>query len=55
MHVIRLVNGQIKSVQACGLSVKAILLVGGFGGSEYLYRRLAQANPSIHVMQPPNA
>lgn len=53
--VLNLVRGQIKNIQAAYLSVKAIVLVGGFGGSEYLYRRLRQENPGITVMQPPNA
>ncbi|CRG91300.1 hypothetical protein PISL3812_08348 [Talaromyces islandicus] len=53
--VLALVRGQIKNIQATYLSVKAIVLVGGFGGSEYLYRRLRPENPKLTVMQPPNA
>lgn len=34
---------------------QAILLVGGFGSSEYLFRRLKKAFPNMLVMQPPNA
>jgi hypothetical protein len=54
-HVLGLVRSQIKNVQVAYLPVKAIVLVGGFGGSEYLYRRVCQENPEITVMQPPNA
>ncbi|GIJ99522.1 hypothetical protein Aspvir_001655 [Aspergillus viridinutans] len=34
---------------------QAILLVGGFGSSEYLFRRLQSAVVNVTVMQPPNA
>lgn len=34
---------------------QAIFLVGGFGSSEYLFRRLTAANPGTRVLQPPNA
>ncbi|KAJ5742565.1 actin-like ATPase domain-containing protein [Penicillium nucicola] len=33
----------------------AIVLVGGFGSSSYLFQRLKGSNPSIIVLQPPNA
>lgn len=54
-EVIDLVRGQIKSIKGKALCIKAILLVGGFGASEYLYRRLTKAYPKITIMQPPNA
>ncbi|KAL4861100.1 hypothetical protein BDV12DRAFT_204359 [Aspergillus spectabilis] len=31
-----------------------ILLVGGFGASDYLFHRLQKANPSMIILQPPN-
>ncbi|CAD6442291.1 4da1ac85-6fa7-4ad0-9ca3-7b273f1d7897 [Sclerotinia trifoliorum] len=52
------VNEQVQAVMAKRLSdphegkPKAILLVGGFGSSEYLRSELAQQFPTIQVMQP---
>ncbi|PKY05178.1 actin-like ATPase domain-containing protein [Aspergillus campestris IBT 28561] len=52
----RLVRGQVESVAKNGKTPKVtILLVGGFGSSEYLFRKLKKAFPNILVMQPPNA
>ncbi|PYH98153.1 actin-like ATPase domain-containing protein [Aspergillus ellipticus CBS 707.79] len=50
-----LVAEQIKGIEKKQLSPKAILLVGGFGSSEFLFRRLQEANPTVTVMQPPDA
>jgi hypothetical protein len=36
-------------------SYQAIILVGGLGASEYLFRRLKKKFEAITVMQPPNA
>lgn len=41
-EVIKLVDGQIAAVMAKGKTVSSILLVGGFGSSEYLYNRLKE-------------
>lgn len=53
--VINLVQGQVRQIQVAGHSLQAILLVGGFGSCEYLYRRLRRAYPKVTVMQPPDA
>ncbi|PYI07367.1 actin-like ATPase domain-containing protein [Aspergillus sclerotiicarbonarius CBS 121057] len=50
-----LVGDQVARVDASGKSVKAILLVGGFGSSEYLYQCIQKAYSPIIVMQPPNS
>ncbi|KAK4238359.1 chaperone protein DnaK [Achaetomium macrosporum] len=51
-EVIKLVKDQITSSR---VSIKAVLLVGGFGASIYLKERLRAAIDSkIHIMQPPN-
>ena len=51
-EVLTLVRGQIASTNK---SVKAVLLVGGFGQSAYLRETIrASISPSIEVMQPPN-
>lgn len=59
-EVVRLVDGQITAVQSKGKRVKSILLVGGFGSSEYLFMRLQNKytdvlstpdNPDV-VLQP---
>ncbi|KAI5815866.1 hypothetical protein BZA77DRAFT_281349 [Pyronema omphalodes] len=57
MQVLDLLSAQVLSVlSASNQSVGAILLVGGFGSSEYLYRRiLAWSAGSIPVLQPRNA
>jgi hypothetical protein len=51
--VIELVKGQITSSK---VSINAVLLVGGFGASNYLKERLREAiDDKIRVMQPSNA
>jgi hypothetical protein len=53
MEVIRLVKDQIATSK---VSINAVLLVGGFGASNYLKERLRNAiDRNIRVMQPPNA
>ncbi|KAL2117286.1 hypothetical protein VTJ04DRAFT_9454 [Mycothermus thermophilus] len=52
-EVIKLVKDQIT---ASKVPIKAVLLVGGFGASNYLKERLRNAiDPRISIMQPPNA
>ncbi|KAK4033713.1 chaperone protein DnaK [Parachaetomium inaequale] len=52
-EVIKLVKDQISSSQ---VPIKAVLLVGGFGASNYLKERLRGAvDQSVQIMQPPNA
>ncbi|KAK3386617.1 hypothetical protein B0H63DRAFT_520702 [Podospora didyma] len=52
-EVIKLVKEQIS---ASNVPIRAVLLVGGFGASNYLKERLRAAVPSkIQIMQPPNA
>ncbi|KOS38019.1 hypothetical protein ACN38_g11178 [Penicillium nordicum] len=50
-----LVTEQRMSVKEAGFSTKAIILVGGLGASEYLFKRLQADSDGIQVMQPPNA
>lgn len=51
-EVITLVKGQIAST---GKTVKAVLMVGGFGQNAYLRESIRAAiDPGIEVMQPPN-
>lgn len=38
--VVALVDGQVKSLRSAGKKVSAILCVGGFGGSAYLFKRM---------------
>lgn len=52
--VIRLVDSQIRSVRAMDKSVTALMLVGGFGQSEYLLKSL-RTRFDVEVMQPVNA
>lgn len=53
LEVIRLVKDQIT---AGNVPVQAILLVGGFGSSNYLKERLRAAiDSSVRILQPPNA
>jgi molecular chaperone DnaK (HSP70) len=52
-QVIELVKGQIK---ATNVKIKAVLLVGGFGQSNYLKEQLRTTlGDSIEVIQPPHA
>ena len=55
-EVIKLVKHQIESVQgAAGANkVSAVLLVGGFGESRYLKKRLEDAIQPISLICPPN-
>ncbi|KAL3468953.1 hypothetical protein BJX99DRAFT_242456 [Aspergillus californicus] len=54
-EVENLVAQQMVDIGKAGFSAKAIILVGGFGSSEYLFNRLRMAHPKVTVMQPPNA
>ncbi|RDI80134.1 hypothetical protein Vi05172_g9924 [Venturia inaequalis] len=51
--ILILVDNQIDEVRAKDLTVKAILLVGGFGANKYLYTRLTDAhqNDGVKVLQ----
>jgi hypothetical protein len=53
-EVVRLVNQQIKEASKNG-SISAVILVGGFGESICLYRRLKESVKPIPVLQTPNA
>ncbi|KAI9367138.1 actin-like ATPase domain-containing protein [Aspergillus egyptiacus] len=50
-----LVTEQRRGIARAGLVAEAILLVGGFGASDYLFRRLQEANPMTTILQPPNS
>ena len=50
-EILSLVAGQIRSTKS---AVKAILLVGGFGQSGYLWTKIQDAHKGIEVMQSPN-
>ncbi|KAF9878787.1 hypothetical protein CkaCkLH20_03687 [Colletotrichum karsti] len=53
LECIKLVKDQIA---ASGVTISAVLLVGGFGASNYLKERLRNAiDRNIQIMQPPNA
>lgn len=53
LEVIKLVKDQIT---VSNVPIRAVLLVGGFGASNYLKERLRNAvDKSIQIMQPPNA
>ncbi|KAI7260445.1 actin-like ATPase domain-containing protein [Hortaea werneckii] len=58
-QIIDLVEGQVSSVHALGQKVKALILVGGFGQSEFLAtclrKRFSERDPTIEVLQPANA
>ncbi|KAL7266521.1 hypothetical protein RUND412_010931, partial [Rhizina undulata] len=57
-RIVDLVDGQISNVMTKGQKVSAIILVGGFGASEYLCKRLSnQLFPGgkVRVIQPLNA
>lgn len=57
LQVIDLISSQVISVlKSSHGPISAILLVGGFGSSEYLYHRiLAWSNSKIPIIQPRNA
>ncbi|CAG7988223.1 unnamed protein product [Penicillium salamii] len=50
-----LIADQLVRVKGKSLSIKAIILVGGLGSSEYLYRCLRTTFDGIEFMQPKNA
>lgn len=52
-EVLALLNDQIKAASKHG-PISAVILVGGFGESTYLYRQIKQAVSPIPVLQPPN-
>jgi len=58
-EVITLVKGQIKNVSGSvnERSIAAVLLVGGFGESYYLMKRLKAAveSETLQVLRPPNS
>ena len=47
-EVIKLVQSQARKIKVAGHTIRAILLVGGFGGSKYLFRLLCKAKPENH-------
>ncbi|KAH8428085.1 Hsp70 family protein [Aspergillus melleus] len=51
----QLVAGQVANIKRLGRSTKAIVLVGGFGSSHYLFRRLQEGNPTVKILQPEDA
>jgi hypothetical protein len=53
-EVIKLVKAQISSIKGCDNEVKAVVLVGGFGGSRYLKQRLVDAVAPIQLLCPAN-
>ncbi|KAF8253388.1 actin-like ATPase domain-containing protein [Wilcoxina mikolae CBS 423.85] len=57
-RIVKLVTQQVLEVQKKGENVAAILLVGGFGSSKYLLKRLQDASyggEKLEVLQPVNA
>ncbi|KAF2200940.1 actin-like ATPase domain-containing protein [Delitschia confertaspora ATCC 74209] len=48
-QIVNLVDNQIDEVQERGQRVKAILLVGGFGSSKYMYQRLKNAHRGVGI------
>ncbi|KAJ5917531.1 actin-like ATPase domain-containing protein [Penicillium verhagenii] len=54
-RVEELVRAQLEKISHLRLHTKAIVLVGGFGSSKYVFHRLNRSTPSITVLQPPNA
>ncbi|KAF2665782.1 actin-like ATPase domain-containing protein [Microthyrium microscopicum] len=53
-EVIKLVNTQISGIVGPSKEVKAVVLVGGFGGSRYLQQRLRDAIAPIELLCPAN-
>ncbi|KAJ5179081.1 hypothetical protein N7492_002291 [Penicillium capsulatum] len=51
----KLVAGQMNKAESLDSPAKAIVLVGGLGASEYLFKRLQQKFAKTRVMQPRNA
>ncbi|KAI6790853.1 actin-like ATPase domain-containing protein [Hortaea werneckii] len=58
-QIIELIEGQVNSVHELGQKVNALVLVGGFGQSEFLAtclrKRFSEREPTIEVLQPANA
>jgi hypothetical protein len=54
LKVIRYVQDQITACDK-DVTIKAVLLVGGFGQNSYLKERMRDAIKSVEVLQPPNA
>ncbi|KAJ5548339.1 hypothetical protein N7513_005573 [Penicillium frequentans] len=50
-----LISAQETSMKRAGFSAKAIVLVGGLGASEYVYKRLKSRFEGTEVIQPLNA
>ncbi|KAJ6115348.1 hypothetical protein N7486_001126 [Penicillium sp. IBT 16267x] len=50
-----LISAQEKSIKRAGFAAKAIVLVGGLGASEYVYKRLKTRFEGTEIMQPLNA
>ncbi|RAL05412.1 Hsp70 family protein [Aspergillus ibericus CBS 121593] len=50
-----LVAEQVEGIKKSKLTPKAIILVGGFGSSQFLFHRLREMNPGVTVLQPPDA
>ncbi|KAH6884874.1 hypothetical protein B0T10DRAFT_550765 [Thelonectria olida] len=55
--ILRLINDQVQRVRLKQESeeLKGIFLVGGFGGNQYLIRRVRNEHPDIEILQPPDA
>ena len=55
-EIVGLIHGQINRVTTLGKSVKAVLMVGGFGQNAYLRERIRRelAGKGVEVMQSPN-
>ncbi|RMY77204.1 hypothetical protein D0862_13600 [Hortaea werneckii] len=58
-QIIELVEGQVNSVHGLGQQVNALIMVGGFGQSEFLAtclrKRFSEREPAVEVLQPVNA
>ncbi|KAH7175320.1 hypothetical protein EDB81DRAFT_769600 [Dactylonectria macrodidyma] len=55
--ILRLINDQVQRVRLKQgtQDLKGIFLVGGFGGSQYLTKRVRDEHPDIEILQPPDA
>jgi hypothetical protein len=53
MEVVGLLEGQVGAIRATGGKVKGIILVGGFGQSDHLYKRLKVHFNSPATLPPP--
>ncbi|KAL4951773.1 hypothetical protein BDW69DRAFT_186084 [Aspergillus filifer] len=52
--IVNLVGDQTKAITKQGLSIKAIMLAGGFGASPYVFHRLQRQYPGSTIIQPPD-